>query len=106
MDLEISTQFGTSFISILFTQGITLAVVLFIGIQFFLWGISYVSCALPIAYVCNTLLRYFGINEKKKRIGKGIGLFFIWLFTALYVTLLLNILLLFIDLPSLLSSLG
>jgi|GEM_PF-2354523 len=106
MDLEISTQFGTSFISILFTQGLSLALLLFIGIQFFLWGIGYVSCAFPIAYICNTLLRYFGINERKKRIGKGIGLFFIWLFTALYVTLLLNILLLFIDLPGLLSSLG
>lgn len=97
MDREISYQFGSSFIDVLLGQGISLIAGVFAGIQLILWCLGYVACSIPVYIIVNKGLQFVGIQKGGKGIGKGIGILFIWVFTALYATLIVNILLLILN---------
>jgi len=98
MDQEISYQFGISAIDSIINQGVSITLVIFIILELIIWGIGFVCFAIPIRMITNSILRMFGIEKGGKRIGKGVGAIFIWVFCAFYIKLFINIALSMIDL--------
>ncbi|MFO7677765.1 MAG: hypothetical protein R6V50_05225 [Thermoplasmatota archaeon] len=105
VDREISYQFGTSIIDAILGQGLSLILIVFILIQLILWSIGFFALALPIRIITNSGLQFIGIGTSGRSLGKGIGLFGIWIFSALYVKLFINLILLFVS-PASLFAMG
>ncbi len=91
MDREISYQFGISAIDALLGQGISLVLAAFIIVELIMWILGYLSLAIPIHIITMSGLKMIGIGKKGKGIGKGVGAFFIWVFCAFYVKLIVNL---------------
>ena len=91
VDYEIGFQFGASFFSLLASQGFTLLLGIFLAVQLLMWVLGYLLMAFPMGLLANTILRYFGIDKQGKGLGKAVGILFIWVFTAFYVKLILNL---------------
>lgn len=100
LDQAVSYQFGYSMFGILFGQGFNLLFLVFLGLELLLFGLGYLSCAIPLSWIVNQLLHYFGFKNDTKIIGKMVGSMMIWVFAAIYLTVLFNIVFLFISLPS------
>ena len=106
MDREISYQFGISAIDAVLGQGVSVVFGAFILIEVIIWALGFVVLALPVRIIVNSLLLYrFGIGKGGKAIGKGIGALSIWVFCALYVKMIINVILLLIS-PSVLFPMG
>jgi hypothetical protein len=105
IDREISFQFGMSVFGELFSLNFSLILLTFLGIQLLLWIIGFFALALPIKILLNSVFQYLGFDKSTKSIGKGVGLFGIWIFTALYVKLIINLLLLIVN-PAGLFTMG
>ncbi len=105
LDREISFQFGTSALDVLAGQGISIVLGLFLAVELVMWVLGYIALAFPVRMITNSTLRFFGIGKGGKAIGKGVGAFFIWVFCAIYVKVILNIIFLIIN-PSNLMPVG
>lgn len=104
IDREISFQFGTSVLDALFSFNFSLILFAFIGIQLLLWSVGFLALALPIKIISNSILQYLGMQKSTtSSIAKGIGVFGIWVFTAVYVKLVINLIFLFINASELFS---
>ncbi len=97
VDREISFKFGYSALDALFGQGFSLVFLLFISLQLSIWSLGYLFFAFPLKLCIDSVLLYFGFGRKGKHLGKGIALFSIWFFASFYVTLILNLLFLFLN---------
>jgi hypothetical protein len=97
IDLEISFQFGISAISTLFGTGINEIFALALIIQLIMWIIGYILLTIPTRIILKTLFPYL-IHDTTttKKLANGISLLTIWIFTALYLKLIINILLLYL----------
>ena len=95
LDQEINYQLGMSLLSSL--SNLSIITGAFAALQITIWAIGYISCSIPVAIIINFILYY--LNFSNKHISKSIGIPFIWIFAALYTTMLLNIFLLFIPTP-------
>lgn len=93
LDREISYQFGISALDALSSQGLSLTTGSFFALEVTLWMIGYAVLAFPIQILTRSGLRLIGIGKGGKGIGKGVGDLFIWVFCALYLQLMINILL-------------
>lgn len=94
-DQEINYQLGVSLLSSITSPSIitgALAV-----LQTIIWILGYIFCSIPVIIIINSILHYVDIPNK--HISKSIGILFIWIFAALYTTMILNVFLLFIPLP-------
>ena len=100
MDHEVSYQFGSGMFDILFSQGFNIVFLGFLGIDLLLFCLGYIACALPTSLLINQVLKYFGFEKETKGIGKAVGALMIWIFAAVYTTIILNVLFLFIQLPT------
>jgi hypothetical protein len=106
LDREISYQFGISAIDALLGQGVTLIFAGFIFIEFVMWIFGFVALAFPLRIIANSVLHYrFGIGKGGKSLGKGIGAFGIWVFCALYVKVIINVIFLLIN-PNMIFPMG
>lgn len=95
IDLEIQFQFGVSAFSLLFLGGDMLLVGAFFGLQLLMWTLGYLLLTLPISIMMQQGFLYFlGIGKKSSGFPKGISLLFIWVFTAFFVKLFVNVVLL------------
>jgi len=97
MDREISYQFGSSVIDAIIGQGFSLILAVFILVELAMWGLGYLLLAFPVQMITTSGLKYIGIGKDGKHISKGIGIFFIWIFCAFYVKLIVNIIFLVIN---------
>jgi hypothetical protein len=100
VDSEISHQFGVSMLSLLFSSGFSIFTAGFGLIQLILWIFGYIAFAIPSYILLKYLLAYFGYGKKWKGFEKGIAAFFISVFPALYTITLINIIFLFIEIPT------
>ena len=100
LDRTISYQFGSSMFDILFSQGFNLAFLAFLGLELLLFGLGFLLCAVPTSWLINQILHYFGFKQDTRAIGKVAGTMMIWVFAAIYATVIFNIVFLFIQLPS------
>jgi hypothetical protein len=91
MDQEINYQFGTSFLNVIFGQGFSLVAAIFIVVELIMWVLGYFLLAIPIYILTLSVLKIYGIGDGSKSISKGIGAFFIWIFCAFYIKLILNL---------------
>lgn len=91
MDQEINYQFGTSFLNVLFGQGFSLVAAIFIVIELIMWVLGYILLAIPMYILSLSILKIYGIGDGSKSISKGFGAFFIWIFCAFYIKLILNL---------------
>jgi hypothetical protein len=101
LDLIISSYFGLSFITSLFNQSFYLITLGLLGFQLLLWTLGYICCSLPLHFIFKTLFRFIGVKKSGAALSKAISTLGIPLFAGFYVLLLINILLLFIDIPTL-----
>jgi hypothetical protein len=90
VDREISYQFGTSALDMIFYQEISPFLALFAGIEFFIWIIGFLVLAIPVRMIVASL-------TKSKGLAKGIGNLSIWFFCAFYAQLILNLLFLVVN---------
>ncbi|UCD14253.1 MAG: hypothetical protein JSW60_02235 [Thermoplasmatales archaeon] len=97
MDREISYQFGISAIDAIFGQGISLVLAVFVIIELVMWILGYLLLAFPVHLITMSGLKMIGIGKDGKGIGKGVGAFFIWIFCAFYVKLIVNLIFLVIN---------
>jgi hypothetical protein len=97
MDREISFQFGSSALDALFGQGVTLLLGAFIIIELLMWTLGYFLFSFPIYFITKSGLAYLGFGKDSKHLSKGIGIFFIWIFCAIYIKFIINILFLIIN---------
>jgi hypothetical protein len=97
MDREISFQFGSSALDALFGQGITLILGAFIIIELLMWTLGFFLFSFPIYLITKSGLTYLEIGKDGKHLSKGVGIFFIWIFCAIYIKLIINILFLIIN---------
>ena len=97
MDREISFQFGVSAIDSILGQGLSLILVVFIVVELIMWVLGFILLAFPIRMITNSILQLFEIRKGGKGIGKGVGAFFIWIFCALYVKLVVNLIFLIVN---------
>lgn len=100
LDRAVSYQFGSSMFDILFGQGFNILFLVFFGLELLLFGLGYLTCTIPLSMIVNQLLHYFGFKKDAKIIGKAVGSMMIWVFAAIYVTVIFNLVFLFIPLPS------
>ncbi|EMR74420.1 hypothetical protein MBGDN05_00210, partial [Thermoplasmatales archaeon SCGC AB-539-N05] len=98
LDVEINYQLGMSIFGTLSSmlQGtssslIPLAIVAML--QLGTWSLGCLCLGLPIRLTTNQILKLLGIGKGGKGIGKGVGALFIWIFAALYLKLITNIVL-------------
>lgn len=97
MDREISYQFGSSVIDALLGQGISLVVVVFVVVELIMWMLGYLLLTFPVHIITMSGLKMIGIGKDGKDIGKGVGAFFIWVFCAFYVKLIVNLIFLVLN---------
>lgn len=97
MDREISYQFGVSAIDIILGQGISMVLAVFVIVELIMWILGYLSLAIPIHLITMSGFKMIGIGKKGKGIGKGIGAFFIWVFCAFYIKLIVNLIFLMMN---------
>jgi len=97
LDQEISFQFGISALDVLFGHGLTIFIGIFLVVELIMWVLGYFLLAFPVRLIVNSTLQWFGIGKGGKSIGKGIGAFFIWIFCALYVKVIVNLLFLVLN---------
>lgn len=97
IDTEVGYQFGNSFFSEIFSNGLSLVGLIFGGIQLLFWIIGFLGFALPLGFIASKVLQYFGFDKSYKHFGKGAVLYVIWPVTAIYATLFVNLLLLFFN---------
>ena len=95
MDREISYQFGMSALDALFGAG-GLILGVFVVIQIIVWILGYLALALPLQIILRYMFTYFNFEKNTKGITKGIAAFSIWIFSAFYVKLIVNLVLLMI----------
>lgn len=100
VDRIVSYQFGSSMFDILLSQGFNLAFLAFLGLELLLFGLGFLLFALPTGWFINQILHYFGFKNDTKAIGKVAATMMIWVFAAIYATMIFNIVFLFIQLPS------
>jgi hypothetical protein len=91
LDREISFQFGSSVFDSLFGQGFTIITGIFAVLQLVMWVLGYLLVAIPVYFIAMYVLKYLDIGKDGKHIGKGVSAFFIWVFCAIYVKLIFNI---------------
>ncbi|MBU0498302.1 MAG: hypothetical protein KKC68_06115 [Candidatus Thermoplasmatota archaeon] len=97
VDREISFQFGVSALDVLFGQGVNLIFFIIIGVQMIMWVLGYFLLAIPLRLILSSILTYVGVDKKLgKRLTKYSSIPMIWVFTALYVKLFINIMLLYV----------
>ena len=94
-DQEINYQLGMSLLSSMTNPSIITGI--FAVLQTIIWVLGYISGSIPINIIINSILHY--VNLPNKHISKSIGILFIWIFAALYTTMILNVFLLFIPTP-------
>jgi hypothetical protein len=105
LDREISFQFGMSAFDALMGEGVSLVFAGFILVELLMWVLGYLLLAFPLSLLIVSCMQYFGYGKSWKPIVKGVSGFFIWVFAALYVTLFINIVFLFLN-PSNLFPMG
>lgn len=104
IDREISFQFGISVFDAILGLHVSLILLAFIGLQLFLWSLGFIAVALPLRIILTSVFQYLGIDKKfSLSLVKGIALFGIWVFTAVYVKLVINFIFYFINASELLS---
>lgn len=104
VDREISYLFGMSALDALFHQGVSFVLATFLGIQLLIWMLGFIILAMPIRLLMQSGLHLLGIGKGGNGISKGVGAFFIWIFSAVYIYLIVNVVLLF--LPDFIFPLG
>jgi hypothetical protein len=104
LDWEVSNQFGTSGFLSLASQGVSMITGLFFGLELFVWVLGYVLLAIPVRLLINAGLRVFHIGKGGRGIGAGIGDFSIWVFSAFYLLLFVNIVMAAFNLSSLFTA--
>jgi len=97
MDREISFQFGMSAIDAVIGQGASLILLGFVIVELIMWVFGFLLLAIPLRMITNSGLRIIGIGKGGKGIGKGVGVFGIWIFCAFYVKLIINLIFLIIN---------
>ena len=105
MDREISYQFGISALDVLFGQGASVILGVILLVELIMWVVGFIAVAFPLRMIINSIISYMGIEKEGKVIGKSLGALGIWIFSALYVKLMVNVILLFLQ-PGLLFPLG
>lgn len=94
IDREISFQFGISALDALTGQGINEIFAVTLILQLIMWAIGYLLLVIPLRLILKILLPYLIPDQKtNKGLARGLSLLTIWIFTALYIKLFLNILL-------------
>ncbi len=96
VDFEVSHQLGVSLFSLLGSQTISLVVPILLVFQLLLWVFGYLSCAFPLQYILISVFKFTPLHKYGRSPAKSIGLISIWLFAALYIVLILNVLLYFV----------
>jgi hypothetical protein len=97
MDREISFQFGVSALDVLFGQGASVILAGILLVELIMWVVGFIVVALPLQMIINSIIKYIGIDKEGKVIGKSLGALGIWIFSALYVKLMINVLFLFLQ---------
>jgi hypothetical protein len=97
MDREISFQFGVSALDVLFGQGASVILAGILLVELIMWVVGFIVVALPLRMIINSIIKYIGIDKEGKVIGKSLGALGIWIFSALYVKLMINLLFLFLQ---------
>ena len=105
MDREISYQFGISVLDVLFGQGASVILGGILLVELIMWVVGFVVVAFPLRMIINSIITYMGIEKEGKVIGKSLGALGIWIFSALYVKLMVNVILLFLQ-PGMLFPMG
>jgi len=105
LDREISFQFGMSALDAVFSQGVSLVLLAFVIVELIMWVLGYIALAIPLRIFMNSFLRVIGIGKGGKGIGKGVGAFGMWIFCAMYVKLIINVIFLVLN-PSSLFTMG
>ncbi len=93
MDREISFQFGLSAIDALVLEGVSLILGLFLLVEVVVWVLGYLALSIPVRLITESGLKLVGVGKGGKGVAKAVGIVFIWVFAALYVKLLINVLL-------------
>lgn len=97
IDREISFQFGVSALDTLLGPGINEIFAITIAIQLIMWIIGYILLTIPTRIILKIFIPYIIKDTKtSKSLARGLSLLSIWIFTALYLKLIINILLLYI----------
>jgi hypothetical protein len=92
IDREISFQFGISALDALTGQGINEIFAVTLLLQLIMWVIGYLLLVIPLRIILKILLPYLILDEKtNKGLYRGLSLLTIWIFTALYIKLIINI---------------
>ncbi len=100
LDKEVSYQLGCSMFDILFSQGFSMLFLGFLAFHLIVYGLGFIACALPMGILVNQVMRYFGFDKQIKGFGNAVGALMILVFAAVYMTVILNVLCLFIKIPA------
>jgi len=90
-------QFGISFFQELSLNGFTLITGAFLLIQFVLWVLGFLFAALPIGIIISKLSSFFGFDKTYRHFFKGATALLIWPIAAIYLTMLINVVLMFFN---------
>ncbi|MFH1013427.1 MAG: hypothetical protein V1769_02835 [Thermoplasmatota archaeon] len=99
LDREVSYQLGCSMFDILFSQGFSMLFFGFLAFHLIVYGLGFIACALPMGILANQVMKYFGFDKHIKGFGNAVGALMILVFAAVYMTVILNVLCLFIKIP-------
>jgi hypothetical protein len=106
VDYEVNSLIGMSVGTALITQGFTMITGVFFIVELILWVLGYILLGFPIQLLVNSGLRLLGIRKGGSGIGRGIGALSVWVFTGVYLLLILNILISLIPLKTLFPIMG
>lgn len=93
LDFIVRYHLEMSFFYLISNNLFSIVTVLFLGFQFLLWTLGYISCALPLQYIARSLVQFSPLKKTEREIGKSIGLIGVLFFSGFYTILVLNIIL-------------
>jgi len=97
IDYAVSYQIGISMLTELSLNGATMIAGALFIVQCLLWVIGFIFASLPLGIIIGRVLSLFGFDKTYKHFAKGVTALSIWPITVLYLTMFLNIVLLFFN---------
>jgi len=97
LNSAVQHQFGISFFQEISLNGFTMIAGVFLLIQCVLWVLGFLFAALPIGIIVSKLLSFFGFDKTYRHFFKGATSLFIWPIVAIYLTMLINVVLMFFN---------
>ena len=97
IDGEIQYKIGNSLFQETMVNGFTLIAIFFLIIQSILWIIGYLSAALPLGILVRKIMAFIGFDTSYQHLGKAATSLMIWPIATIYITLMINIILLFFN---------